>query len=104
MQQRTEEQDYLKAMAAAANFAWVNRQGMTHHIRSAFEHVFRMSPEDMEMHLVYDVCHNVAKFEQHVLSTFSLRHLTLFRWWMEDLENCWCTERVPRGHLDQTIL
>lgn len=56
----------MKAMAAAANYAWCNRQGMTHQVRCAFSKVFGMSADDLEMHLVYDVSHNMAKFEEHV--------------------------------------
>ena len=61
----TEGQDYLKAMSAAANYAWVNRSCMTYLTRRAFSKVFNKSPEEMDMHLVYDVCHNIAKIERH---------------------------------------
>lgn len=61
----TEGQDYLKAMSAAANYAWVNRSCMTYLARRAFSKVFNRSPEEMDMHLVYDVCHNIAKIERH---------------------------------------
>lgn len=61
----TEGQDYLKAMSAAANYAWVNRSCMTYLARRAFSKVFNKSPEEMDMHLVYDVCHNIAKIERH---------------------------------------
>jgi len=62
-----EGQNYLKAMAAAANYAWVNRQTMTYLVRKCFESVFKKSARDLDMHLVYDVCHNVAKVEEHVI-------------------------------------
>lgn len=61
----TEGQDYLKAMSAAANYAWVNRSCMTYLTRRAFSKVFNKSPEEMDMHLVYDVGHNIAKIERH---------------------------------------
>mmetsp|Transcript_10132 Transcript_10132/g.20254 ORF Transcript_10132/g.20254 Transcript_10132/m.20254 type:complete len:308 (-) Transcript_10132:291-1214(-) len=61
----TEGQDYLKAMSAAANYAWVNRSCMTYLARRAFSKVFKKSPEEMDMHLIYDVCHNIAKVERH---------------------------------------
>ncbi len=61
-------QDYLAAMSAAANYAWVNRSCMTYLTRKVFEKVFEKTAEEMEMHLVYDVCHNVAKIEKHVVS------------------------------------
>jgi tRNA-splicing ligase RtcB len=57
---------YLGAMAAAANYAWANRQYITYWVRRSFEKVLRRSPEDMGMHLIYDVAHNIAKIERHV--------------------------------------
>jgi len=62
-----EGQDYLKGMAAAANFAWINRSCMTFCVRQAFAKVFNSSPDDLDMHLIYDVSHNIAKFEDHLL-------------------------------------
>jgi len=56
---------YLGAMAAAANFAFANRQLMTHMTRRTFEEVLGMPPGRIEMEVVYDVCHNMAKFETH---------------------------------------
>lgn len=56
-------QDYLSAMAAAANYAWVNRGVLTFLAREAFSKVFKMSPDDLDMQVVYDVSHNIAKFE-----------------------------------------
>lgn len=53
-------------MAAAANYAWVNRQSMTFLVRQAFAKQFSMSPDDLDMHLIYDVSHNIAKIEEHV--------------------------------------
>jgi tRNA-splicing ligase RtcB (3'-phosphate/5'-hydroxy nucleic acid ligase) len=60
-----EAEQYLPAMAAAANFAWVNRQMITHWARQAFEKVFGRPSDSMDMKIVYDVCHNIAKVEQH---------------------------------------
>ncbi|MFH1101615.1 MAG: RtcB family protein, partial [Methanobacteriota archaeon] len=60
-----EGQDYLKAMACAANFAWCNRQMIVHWIRESFEKVLRQRAEDLNMGIVYDVCHNIAKLEEH---------------------------------------
>jgi len=54
-------------MAAAANFAWVNRSSMTFLTRQAFAKQFRMSADDLDMHVIYDVSHNIAKIEQHVI-------------------------------------
>ncbi len=60
-----EGQDYLGAMTAAANFAFCNRQLITHWVREAFARVLGRSPRDMGMQLVYDVAHNIAKVERH---------------------------------------
>ncbi len=62
-----EGQRYLKAMACAANFAWANRQLIVHWIRESFEKVLGDSAENMDMGIVYDVCHNIAKFEEHMI-------------------------------------
>jgi len=57
--------NYLAAMAAAANFAFANRQMITHWVRQSFEQVFKVGPRDLGMELVYDVAHNIAKIETH---------------------------------------
>ena len=57
-----EGQAYLAAMRAAANFAWANRQGITHFTRGAFKRIFG---QKTELRVVYDVCHNIAKLERH---------------------------------------
>ena len=59
-----EGQDYYKAMACAANMAFVNRQVILHRIRESFEKVFKQSAESMEMNLVYDVAHNIARYSE----------------------------------------
>eukprot|EP00940_MAST-03C_sp_MAST-3C-sp2_P000287 g287.t1 len=65
--QSEEGQNYLKAMSAAANYAWVNRSSMTFLVRQAFAKVFESTPDDLDMHLVYDVSHNIAKIERHIV-------------------------------------
>lgn len=60
-----EGRDYLAAMAAAANFAFVNRQMISHWVRETFEQVFGLGPKQLGLDLVYDVCHNIAKIEEH---------------------------------------
>lgn len=60
-----ESRRYFAAMACAANFAFCNRQLITHWIRETFQEVFQMGPEALELDLVYDVCHNIAKTETH---------------------------------------
>jgi len=62
-----EGQNYLAAMSAAANYAWVNRSSMTFLTRQAFSKVFNQSPEDLDMFLIYDVSHNIAKQEEHMV-------------------------------------
>ncbi len=60
-----EGQSYFSAMQASANYAFANRQVITHLVREGFEHVLKESPESMGMHVVYDVTHNVAKLEKN---------------------------------------
>ena len=60
-----EAKSYLGAMRAAANFAFANRQVMAHRVREAFAEVFGRSWQELGMGLVYDVAHNIAKFEKH---------------------------------------
>lgn len=60
-----EGQEYLGAMAAAANFAFANRQIITHWVRETFQDVLKLSPRDLGLELVYDVAHNIAKIETH---------------------------------------
>jgi tRNA-splicing ligase RtcB len=62
-----EGQDYLAGMAAAANYAWVNRSSMTFLARQAFAKVFKSTPDDLDMHVIYDVSHNIAKVETHLV-------------------------------------
>ena len=58
-------QRYLAAMAAAANFAWANRQAITHGVRRAFSQVFERPAEELDLSVVYDIAHNMAKVEEH---------------------------------------
>ena len=58
-------EQYFNAMACAANFAWANRQVLMHLAKDVIMDVFRISPRDLGMRLVYDVCHNIAKTEHH---------------------------------------
>jgi tRNA-splicing ligase RtcB len=60
-----EGRQYLAAMACAANYAWVNRQVMMTLAQRAFEEALGASPRTVGFGLVYDVCHNIAKFETH---------------------------------------
>ena len=60
-----EGQHYLGAMQSAANFAWCNRQILTHLVRKAFAAVFDKPAEQLGLSLIYDVAHNIAKIESH---------------------------------------
>ncbi|MFA5095857.1 MAG: RtcB family protein [Candidatus Omnitrophota bacterium] len=58
---------YLGAMKCAANYAWANRQCLMHLTRRAFERIFNMSWQKLGMSLIYDVAHNIAKIEKHIV-------------------------------------
>jgi tRNA-splicing ligase RtcB len=82
-----EGQDYLKAMAAAANFAFANRQLITHWTRQAFERI--MGSDDLR--IVYDVCHNIAKVEEHKVNGERKKVL---------VHRKGATRAFPKGHPD----
>lgn len=63
-----EGKDYFGAMAASANFAWCNRQLITHWVRESFEKALKCRAEDIDLHLIYDVAHNMAKIEEHKIN------------------------------------
>jgi len=68
-----EGQRYFTHMAAAANYAWANRQAIMHHVRGVFEEVFGQSWQRLGLRLVWDVAHNIAKFEEHPVKGQSRR-------------------------------
>jgi tRNA-splicing ligase RtcB len=86
-----EARAYLSAMNAAANFAWANRQCIAHGVRRAFEHTLGRSAESMGLTLVYDVAHNIAKFERHELPEGRTRCL---------VHRKGATRAFPAGHPD----
>lgn len=59
---------YYQQMACAANYAWANRQCIMHWVREAFEHVLGKKADMLGMDLIYDVAHNIAKFEDHSIA------------------------------------
>ncbi len=63
-----EGRDYLSAMKCAANYAWANRQCITHWVREAFCRVMGIQPADAGLELIYDVTHNIAKIEEHAVN------------------------------------
>jgi tRNA-splicing ligase RtcB len=73
----SEGDDYRKAMYSALNFAWCNRQMITHWTRKAFERIFKTNKLDMQ--LVYDVSHNIAKVERHRVNGEGMRDLVVHR-------------------------
>ncbi len=68
-----EGRKYFSAMAAAANFAFANRQIISHYVALAIERVLGISPKDLGIEIVYDVAHNIAKFEEHLVGGRSKR-------------------------------
>ncbi len=65
--QSHEGQLYYNAMACAANYAWANRQVLMHRARKVFSKVLGIGPSSLDMRLVYDVCHNIARKEEHIV-------------------------------------
>lgn len=63
-----EGQDYFAAMKCAVNMSFANRQVILHRIREAFSDVFHRDPAELGLHQVYDVAHNTAKLEEHVVN------------------------------------
>ncbi|MBS7632264.1 RtcB family protein [Candidatus Bathyarchaeota archaeon] len=62
-----EAEDYYQGMACAVNYAFANRQAITHWVRQSFQQVFKEDPERFGLKLVYDVAHNIAKIENHLV-------------------------------------
>lgn len=60
-----EGQDYMSAMKCAANFAWNNRQIIMHLAKKSLMKTLGISERDLDFRLIYDVCHNIAKIEEH---------------------------------------
>lgn len=74
-----EGESYRKAMYSALNFAWSNRQMITHWTRNTFEKVMGMTEDELDMKLVYDVSHNIAKVERHAVDGEGTRDLVIHR-------------------------
>ena len=86
-----EAEDYIPAMSAACNFAFVNRQMITHWAREAFAKIFQKPADSLDMKIVYDVAHNVAKVESHMVDG-EVRKVTVHR--------KGATRSFPPGHHD----
>jgi tRNA-splicing ligase RtcB len=68
-----EGQHYFGAMVSAANYAWANRQCMAHLARRSFEEILAGKVRNFDLHTVYDVAHNIAKIEDHVVDGKNIR-------------------------------
>lgn len=86
-----EGREYLGAMKCAANYAWANRQCLMHLTRLAFERILGTSWQKLGMFLVYDVAHNIAKIEKHIIDG-NERSLCVHR--------KGATRAIPAGHPD----
>ncbi|MFX1477591.1 MAG: RtcB family protein [Promethearchaeota archaeon] len=60
-----EAQNYLQQMACAANFGFTNRQLITHWLRESFQNAFNKDIDALDLHMIYGVCHNILKVEEH---------------------------------------
>jgi tRNA-splicing ligase RtcB len=87
-----EGQAYLGAMRAAANYAWCNRQLLAHQAREVFAKFFGKTWEQLGMDLVYDVAHNIAKFEDHEVGGGHSKQVCVHR--------KGATRAFPPGHPD----
>lgn len=63
----SEAEDYYQAMACAVNYAFANRQTITHWVRQSFERVLKSPADELGLRLIYDVAHNIAKIEEHTI-------------------------------------
>jgi tRNA-splicing ligase RtcB len=86
-----EAKEYLSAMKAAANYAWANRQYIMHWVREAFIQVLGKGPRDLGMDLVYDVAHNIAKVEEHIIDDKKMKVV---------VHRKGATRAFPPGHLE----
>ncbi|HAH06036.1 MAG TPA: RNA-splicing ligase RtcB [Elusimicrobia bacterium] len=91
----SEGQEYYAAMCAAANYARANRQAITHAIREAFSRVLGTGPHHLGLRVVYDVCHNIAKYELHEVDGKPRRLL---------VHRKGATRAFPAGHPDVPAL
>jgi tRNA-splicing ligase RtcB len=87
-----EGEEYLKAMGSAANFAFANRQIMGHQVGELLARVLEIGPDELGYRLVYDVCHNIAKLEEHRTETTGGKKKTLC------VHRKGATRALPPGH------
>ncbi len=89
--QSPEGKDYLAAMACAANYAWTNRQCITHWARESFTNVLGKTPRELGLEQIYDVAHNIAKIERYSIEG-KMQELCVHR--------KGATRAFPKGHPD----
>jgi len=86
-----EGQDYLGAMACAANYAWANRQCIAHWVRESFSEILGRSSDKLGMRQIYDVAHNIAKIEEHTVNGRTIKVC---------VHRKGATRAFPAGHRD----
>jgi tRNA-splicing ligase RtcB len=86
-----EAKNYIKQMACAANFGFTNRQLITHWLRESFQNHFKKSFEELNLHLIYGVCHNILKIEEHEINNKKV---------MLNVHRKGATRAFPPGHPD----
>jgi len=86
-----EAEDYYQAMACAVNYAFANRQAITHWVRESFQQVFNRPADEFGLGLVYDVAHNIAKIEEHNINGQQTKVWT---------HRKGATRSFPPGHMD----
>ena len=93
--QSPEGQDYLTAMACAANYAWANRQCITHWARESFSNVLGKKRTELGLEQIYDVAHNIAKIEEHTVNDKII---------MVCVHRKGATRAFPAGHPDIPVI
>jgi tRNA-splicing ligase RtcB len=86
-----EAQNYLSQMACAANFGFCNRQLITHWIRESFQKMFKKDMDELDLKLIYGVCHNILKIEEHIVNGKKM---------MLNVHRKGATRAFPPGHRD----
>ncbi len=86
-----EAKNYLSSMACAANFGFTNRQLITHWIRESFQNTFKKDFDALDLHLIYGVCHNILKIEEHEINGKKMRL---------NVHRKGATRAFPPGHPD----
>ena len=86
-----EAQNYLQQMSCAANFGFNNRQLITHWIRESFQKIFKRDYDELDLNLIYGVCHNILKIEEHDVDGTKMKL---------NIHRKGATRAFPPGHSD----